>query len=56
MFGTSLPSALGHGAIIVGVPSAPINLLEVVSERSKSTLKLSWTNGDLDDGLDILDY
>lgn len=56
MFGSSLPSSPGYGAIIVGVPSAPINLLELVSGRSKSTLALSWSNGATNGGLVILDY
>lgn len=56
MFGSSLPSSPGFGAIIVGVPSAPVNLTEVVSGRSKSSLAFSWINGTSDGGLVILDY
>lgn len=56
MYGSSLTSASGHGALLVSIPSAPINLLELATERSKSTLGFTWGDGASNGGLTILDY
>ena len=55
-YGDSSESDEGNGAIITTYPDAPINLAEVLVDRTKSTLGLSWdapvfTGGDV-----IVDY
>jgi hypothetical protein len=55
-YGNSIVSVEGNGAIITTYPDAPINLAEVLVDRTKSTLGLSWdapvfTGGDV-----IIDY
>jgi len=43
IYGNSLESLNGNGAIITTTPDAPINLAEDYSVRTKSTLGLTWT-------------
>jgi hypothetical protein len=42
-YGESLESVEGNGAVILTYPDAPIDVLEVVADRSKSSLGISWT-------------
>jgi len=56
VYGDSLESAEGNGAIIVAVPDKPISLLEDYSQRSASTLGLTWQDGADPGGLPVLDY
>lgn len=42
IYGDSIESVEGNGAIITTTPNAPINLEEVYAQRTKSTLGLSW--------------
>jgi hypothetical protein len=42
IYGDSIESLEGNGAIITTTPDAPINLVEVYEQRTKSTLGLSW--------------
>jgi hypothetical protein len=56
IYGYSVESTEGNGAVITTSPDAPINLVEVAEDRTKSTLGLSWdapvfTGGDV-----IIDY
>ena len=45
IYGDSLMSAEGNGAIILTVPNAPVSLLEVYSERTASSIGISWSDG-----------
>ena len=42
-YGSSITSVAGNGAIISTTPGAPTSLTEVVAQRTKSALGLSWT-------------
>ena len=56
MKGSSAASSAGSGAIIISTPDAPISLSENTSERSASTLGLTWTEGSSNGGTVIIDY
>ena len=56
IYGSSLESSAGNGAIITTTPDAPISLTENTSLRSKSTLGLSWSKADFIGGAEIIDY
>ena len=55
-YGTSLESALGNGATILTVPDAPINLVEVASLTKGTQVGLSWSEGEMNGGADVIDY
>jgi hypothetical protein len=55
-YGNSLESSEGNGAIITTTPDAPVNLAEVVEDRTKSTLGLSWDSAAFTGGDVIIDY
>jgi hypothetical protein len=55
-YGYSQESSIGNGAVILTYPDAPINVAETVSERSASTISLTWTNGAANGGAPVLDY
>jgi len=42
-YGDSLESAEGNGAVILTYPGAPLDILEVEADRSRSSLGISWT-------------
>jgi len=42
LYGDSVESDEGNGAVITTTPDAPINLIENTSQRTKSTLGLTW--------------
>jgi hypothetical protein len=42
IYGDSLESAEGNGAVITTTPDKPINLIENYAQRTKSTLGLQW--------------
>jgi hypothetical protein len=54
--GDSIISLEGNGASIIQPPDAPVNLVEDVLLRSKSTLGLIWNAGSQDGGSPVLDY
>jgi len=56
VYGNSLVSNEGNGAIITTTPDAPINLAEDTSLRTKSTLGLTWTQAEFTGGAVIIDY
>jgi len=56
IYGNSLQSSAGNGAIITTTPDAPINLAENTSFRSKSTIGLTWSKADFIGGAEIIDY
>jgi hypothetical protein len=56
MNGYSPYSLSGNGAIIITTPNSPINLAEDYSQRTKSTLALSWEQDPFNGGAVIQDY
>ena len=54
--GSSVASSSGSGATIISSPDAPISLSENTSERSATTLGLTWTEGSSNGGSAIIDY
>ncbi len=56
MYGSSIESRAGNGAIITTTPDAPISLTENTSLRTKSTLGLIWSKADFVGGAEIIDY
>ena len=56
MKGSSSDSSAGSGATIIFTPDAPISLVENTSERSASTLGLTWSEGAANGGSVIYDY
>jgi hypothetical protein len=56
LYGSSIESSAGNGAIITTTPDAPINLTENTLLRTKSTLGLTWSKADFIGGAEIIDY
>jgi hypothetical protein len=56
LFGDSLESAVGNGAIILTNPDAPVNLDETIASRSATSITLSWELGIENGGSAVLDY
>jgi len=56
LYGDSTESSEGNGAVITTSPDAPINLAENTSQRTKSTLGLTWSAGSSNGGASIIDY
>jgi hypothetical protein len=53
--GSSIESLSGNGAIIITDPTAPSNLIEEYSQRTSTSIGMSWT-AEYDGGAPILDY
>lgn len=56
VYGDSIESLEGNGAVITTTPDAPINLAEVYEQRTKSTLGLVWEAASFIGGAVIEDY
>ena len=56
IYGNSLASLEGNGAVITTTPDAPTALVEVYEQRTKSTLGLSWVAPVFTGGAVIEDY
>jgi hypothetical protein len=56
IYGDSLESLEGNGAVITTTPDAPIDLFENYIERTKSTLGLIWSAAPFDGGAVIEDF
>ncbi len=56
VYGSSVESSAGNGAIITTTPDAPISLTENTSVRTKSILGLTWSKADFIGGAEIIDY
>jgi hypothetical protein len=56
VYGNSLESDEGNGAIITTTPDAPIDLTENFFLRTKSTLGLTWDDAAFTGGASIIDY
>ena len=55
-YGDSAESVVANGAIILTIPDAPTNLIEVYSERTATSLGLSWLEGPANGGASVIDY
>jgi hypothetical protein len=55
-YGTSVDSEEGSGAIILTVPSAPVNLQNVQELTTSTEIGLTWQDGFENGGTDIIDY
>jgi hypothetical protein len=56
IYGDSLESVEGNGAMITTTPDVPTSVAEVYADRTKSTLGLSWTAPIFTGGDVIIDY
>jgi hypothetical protein len=56
IYGDSLVSTEGNGALILTNPDAPITLVEDYSQRTATALAISWSKGASNGGTTILDY
>lgn len=56
LYGDSLESLEGNGAIITVTPDKPINLAEDYSQRTKSTIGLTWEQAPFIGGAVIEDF
>lgn len=56
VYGASIESEIGNGAIIITNPDAPMNLLEDSTYRDSSTLGLKWDEGFQDGGNTITQF
>lgn len=56
IFGNSLESEAGNGAVIVTKPDKPINVAEIVAKRAASSISIMWTDGVSNGGKPVLDY
>ena len=56
IYGDSLASPEGNGAVITTTPDVPTNIAEVYEQRTKSTLGLSWVAPVFTGGAVIEDY
>lgn len=56
IYGNSVQSSAGNGAVITTTPDAPINLAENTSLRTKSTIGLTWSKADFIGDAEIIDY
>jgi hypothetical protein len=56
VYGNSLESVEGNGAVITTTPDVPTSVVEVDAGRTKSTLGLSWTAPVFTGGDVIIDY
>jgi hypothetical protein len=56
IYGESQESDEGNGAVITTNPDAPVNLLEDETQRTKSTLAITWEDAPFTGGAVIIDY
>jgi len=55
VYGDSIVSSLGNGAVIIRSPDAPI-LSENVSQRTPTSFGLTWTDALENGGTPVIDY
>jgi hypothetical protein len=56
LYGDSLISESGNGAVIITYADAPVNLKETISARTASSISFSWTSGFNNGGSSVTDY
>jgi len=55
-YGISELSDAGNGAVIITYPEAPVDLTEVIAERTSTSITFSWSEGLDNGGTPVLDY
>lgn len=55
-YGDSSVSVAGNGAIILTVPDAPIDLVDVPAITNANQIGLSWAHGAEDGGTPVIDF
>jgi hypothetical protein len=56
LYGSSLESSEGNGAVILTVPDAPLNLANNVLTTSASQVDLTWNQGVENGGTPVIDF
>jgi hypothetical protein len=56
LYGDSLESPTGNGAIILTAPDAPLLLDEYYNYRTATSLGLQWSEGAANGGANVFDY
>lgn len=56
LYGPSIESSVGNGAIILTVPDAPLNLIDDVENTDSTQISLDWDEGLADGGTPVIDY
>jgi len=56
IMGSSIQSQSGNGAVILSIPTAPVNLLQDFMNSNAYVLAFTWSDGDSDGGTPIIDY
>jgi hypothetical protein len=56
VYGISIDSISGNGAVILTVPSSPVDLRNIPSLTNGIQIGISWAEGDMNGGAPILDY
>jgi hypothetical protein len=56
IYGDSVISDAGNGAVIITYADAPLNLAETVSARTASTITFTWSEGEEYGGSPVTDY
>ena len=56
IYGDSLISNEGNGAVIITYADAPTDLAEIVSLRTSTSISFSWVEGVADGGNTVTDY
>ena len=56
IYGTSLTSEVGNGAIILTNPDAPVSFERLQAFNTLSSLTLSWSEGAANGGTPVIDY
>jgi hypothetical protein len=56
VFGDSLESEAGNGAVIVTNPDSPLNIGEMPEYWSASSITIEWDEGVANGGKTVLDY
>jgi hypothetical protein len=56
IYGDSVLSTVGNGAVIQYVPDAPVSLLNDPTTTTDTIIKITWSDGASDGGSSVLDY
>jgi hypothetical protein len=56
VYGTSINSNSGNGAVILTIPSPPAELSNIPSLTKGNQIGLSWAEGEMNGGSPVLDY
>jgi hypothetical protein len=56
VYGDSVQSTAGNGAVIWYVPDSPVSLTNDPTTTSDTVIKFTWSDGASDGGSSIIDY